>query len=144
MSVQSLQRGRPPPAADRLRLRLAQPQKEIERTLGRRKPVCLSAVRTRRVVSDVYIDGAIVIKGERVAIADCETVDRVGDQEALVVMQLQRPECENGRDLVLFKVRDVAALAGEPLPFGVDVRNRVDRVVLEVRPEPDELCARRR
>ena len=62
--------------------------------------------------------------------------DRILSEELALVIHGQRPEGARRRDLVLGEVKDIALVAAEGLPIGVDQCGRIDRVLDHVGTKP--------
>src|SRR3546814_4831554 len=74
--------------------------------------VCSSDL-ARILLLDIQVERAVGVEGQLVAVADRETVDRVGDEKLVGAVHRQRPEGVGGRNLVLVEMQDIACRATE-------------------------------
>src|SRR3546814_7510604 len=74
--------------------------------------VCSSDL-ARILLLDIQVERAVGVEGQLVAVADRETVDRVGDEKLVGAVHRQRPEGVGGRNLVLVEMQDIACRAAE-------------------------------
>ena len=88
---------------------------------------------------DVEIERAVGVVFERIAVADREAVDGVGDLETFSVVHRQRPERADGRKLRLVEMHDIVIFRRDRLAVGVGDVQRIDRVLRLVGAEAD--CA---
>src|SRR5262249_12701622 len=91
-SVDPLDRWWIPTSIRHLRLWGIEPQGQSKLTALRRWQPVRFLVRARALVLDIEIERTVSVERERVAVADGEAVERVGDLEALRVVHGQRPE----------------------------------------------------
>jgi hypothetical protein len=80
-------------------------------------------------VLEVEVEGAVVVVGEVVAVADGEAVQRVGGLEAVGVVHGDRPERPHRRQLALVEVEQIVVVAGEWPAVDVGDVQRVDGVL---------------
>src|SRR3546814_1691875 len=85
--------------------------------------VCSSDL-ARILLLDIQVERAVGVEGQLVAVADRETVDRVGDEKLVGAVHRQRPEGVGGRNLVLVEMQDIACRAAERLTRAVERHHR--------------------
>ena len=78
------------------------------------------------------VQRAVGVEGEGHPARHGEAVQCVGHLEAVLVVERDRPEGIDRRDLVLLEVQDVVALAIQRLAGGVSEVQRIDRVLRQV------------
>src|SRR3546814_4878825 len=81
--------------------------------------VCSSDL-ARILLLDIQVERAVGVEGQLVAVADGETVDRVGDEKLFGAVHRQRPEGVGGRNLVFVEIQDIACRAAERLTRDVE------------------------
>src|ERR1700722_16121653 len=114
-SVRAADRRRVPSTVGDFRLRRIEPKRQSERAaLWRRKPIRFF-IRAGVFVLDVEVERAVGAELERVAVADRESVQRIGDLESLLVVKRQRPERFYWRQFVLREMEDVFASSSDRL-----------------------------
>jgi len=59
----------------------------------------VGAPRYREILTDEDVYGAILVAGEKIAVADCVAADGIADQETVFVVEGKRPERINRRCL---------------------------------------------
>ena len=72
---------------------------------------------------------AILVESECVAVANRETIERIGHLEAFGVVHRERPEGIDRRQFTLVEVQDVLVLRHHRLTLGVGHVERIDRIV---------------
>src|SRR3546814_7843667 len=87
--------------------------------------VCSSDL-ARILLLDIQVERAVGVEGQLVAVADRETVDRVGDEKLVGAVHRQRPEGVGGRNLVLVEMQDIACRAAERLTRAVERHHRIN------------------
>src|SRR5262249_14915041 len=120
-------RRRSPGALHDLLLRPEHTQGQVETCIGRRQPVAFF-IGAGRIVLDVEIKRAIAIELQRVAIADGKALDGVGGKVAVIVVEGERPERLDRRQLAFFEVHTVALSALQGPAGGILQTRKVSRV----------------
>src|SRR5580693_7878087 len=89
-------RWRVPLSGQRLRSRGVEAHQYVKRPFWRGKPVCL-LVRAGIFVLEIQVERPVPIVLEWHPTADGKSIDGIGDREAVVVIQRDRPEGIDGR-----------------------------------------------
>src|ERR1700722_14971186 len=128
-SVRAPDRRRVPSAVGDLRLRRIEPKRQSEHAAPwRRKPIRFF-IRAGVFVLDVEVERAVSAELERIAVADRESVQRIGDLESLLVVKRQRPERVHWRQFVLREMEDIFASSSDRLAVRVTHVKGIDRIL---------------
>src|SRR5580658_148399 len=108
-----------------------EPHGKIEWSRRRRQPV-RSLVGAGIGGGDDDLERTVGIERESVAVADSVAIEGVGDRISVAVVERDRPERVDWRQLAFLEADDVAAGAVERLAAAVNGRRGIDRILRQV------------